>query len=136
MRSASNMTVRIALAAYIACFGIGAVNHARDFLIYGWRPYAWGPPILEAFWSLLIIFDSLVIALIVFGRRRLGLSLAVFTMVTDVAVNTYAWKTLAFEGFASAVPLQAAFLGYVLGSAPFLWRTKSASTFKDMSSPA
>ena len=127
MRPFSNLRVRVALAVYVVCFGVGAVNHARDFLTYGWRPYDWGPLLFEVFWSLLIVFDSLVIALIIFGRRRLGLSLAVFTMVTDVAVNAYAWKFLDFEGFASAVPLQTAFLGFVLGSAPFLWGTQNAA---------
>lgn len=44
-------------------------------------------------------------------------------MIADVAANTYAWHILHVDAFATAVPVQAAFLGYILGSAPIVLRS-------------
>jgi hypothetical protein len=46
-------------------------------------------------------------------------------MVADVSANAFASFVLGIPGFAVALPLQAAFLGFVLGSLPFLWPAKS-----------
>ena len=112
---------RLFLAIYVICFAIGGINHAKDFMIYGPRPYSWGPPLLEAFWTALMFLDAAVVFLLIFGKRRLGLPLALVIMTLDVAANSYASLALKIEGFESALPLQSAFLGFVLGSAPFLW---------------
>ena len=116
---------RFALGAYVACFGVGAINHARDFLTYGWRPYSFAPPALEAFWTSLLVLDVLVIVLVVANWRRSGLFLATVVMVADVAANAVASFVLEIPGFAVALPMQAAFLGFVLGSLPFLWPARS-----------
>ncbi len=118
------LRTRVALAIYAACFAIGAFNHARDFWLTGWRPYAWAPAVLEAFWTALVLLDAAVIVLILTGCRRAGVALAAGIMIADVAANTHAWLTLDIPAFAFAVPLQTAFLGYVLGSAPFLWSAR------------
>lgn len=115
------MVQRIALGVYVACFAIGTVSHALDFVVLGLRPYSWGPPLLEAFWSSLVLLDPVAAALLLFGKRRAGLALAAIIMVCDVAANSYAVFVLGIEGFAIALPLQAAFLGFVLGSIGFLW---------------
>jgi hypothetical protein len=115
------MAQRVALGVYIACFAIGTVSHALDFWVLGMRPYSWGPPLLEAFWSSLVVLDPAVAALLLFGKRRAGLVLAAIIMVCDVAANCYASLVLGIDGFATALPLQAAFLGFVLGSIGFLW---------------
>jgi hypothetical protein len=112
---------RFALGIYIACFGIGVVSHAADFLSRGWRPYAFGPPALEAFWTSLVVLDALVIVLIIAGWRRCALLLAAVVMVTNVSANAFASFALRIPGFDLALILQAAFLGFVLGSLPFLW---------------
>ncbi len=111
----------IVLGLYVACFGIGTLNHARDFLTYGWRPYHWGPPLLEVFWSSLIILDLLAITMLLSRFRRLGLLSAAAIMIADVTANTYASVVLNIPAFGLAVPLQATFLGFVLGSLPFVW---------------
>lgn len=115
------MAQRIALAVYIICFTVGTVSHALDFLALGLRPYSWGPPLLEAFWSSLVVLDLAVVTLLLRGQRRWGLALAAIIMVSDVAGNSYALFVLGIEGFEVALPLQAAFLGFVLGSIGFLW---------------
>ncbi len=121
MKLRSDACSPIVLGLYVTCFGIGAFNHARDFFVYGWRPYSWGPPLLEAFWTLLIILDILVIAMLLSRFRRPGLLLAAAIMVADVTANTYALVVLNISAFGLAVPLQATFLGFVLGSLPFVW---------------
>lgn len=115
------MVQRIALAVYIICFTIGTVSHALDFVVLGLRPYNWGPPMLEAFWSSLVVLDPVAAGLLLFGKRRAGLVLAAIIIVCDVVANSYAVFVLGIEGFAVALPLQAAFLGFVLGSIGFLW---------------
>lgn len=115
------MAQRIALGVYVACFTIGTLSHARDFWVLGLRPYAGAPTVLEAFWSSLVVLDAIVVGLLLFGKRRRGLVLAAIIMVCDVAANSYAFFVLGIEGFAVALPLQAAFLGFVLGSIGFLW---------------
>ncbi|MFN7399992.1 MAG: hypothetical protein ACK5SX_13265 [Sandaracinobacter sp.] len=115
------MAQRIAIGVYIACFAIGTITHVRDFWVLGLRPYVGAPILLEAFWSSLVVLDPAVVALLSFGKRRAGLALAAIIMVCDVAANSYALFMLGIEGFAVALPLQAAFLGFVLGSIGFLW---------------
>lgn len=121
MGSRSNVRSRVVLAIYVACFEVGAFNHARDFLVYGWRPYSWGPPLLETFWTSLVLLDLLAIALILSRLRRWGLLLAAAIMISDVMANTYALVVLAIPEFGLAVSLQSTFLGFVLGSLPFVW---------------
>ena len=111
---------RIALAVYVGCFAIGAVNHGRDFVALGWRPYAFAPLALEAFWTSLLLLDIGVVILLLLGRRRLGLTLAAAVMLVDVAANTYATDALGYD-LGSALQLQTLFLGFVLGSLPWLW---------------
>lgn len=115
------MAQRIALAVYILCFAIGTVSHALDFWVLGLRPYQGAPVVLETFWSSLVVLDPVAAALLLSGKRRAGLALAAVIMVCDVAANSYAFFVLGIEGFAVALPLQAAFLGFVLGSIGFLW---------------
>jgi hypothetical protein len=87
----------------------------------GWTPYRLGPSFLRVFWTLLVILDPAVIALLTFGWRRTGLVAACSLMLADVAANSYAAFALHYQGFSLALPLQTLFLGFVLGSAGFLW---------------
>lgn len=119
------MAQRIALGVYIACFIIGAVSHMLDFVHWGPRPYRGAPLLLEVFWSALVVLDAAAAGLLLFGQRRAGLALAAIIMVGDVAANSYAVFALGIEGFAIALPLQAAFLGFVLGSIGFLWPARA-----------
>lgn len=119
---------RIALGVYIACFTVGTISHALDFLAWGPRPYRGGPLLLEIFWSALVVIDLAVVVLLLAGWRRWGLALATIVMICDVAANAYASFGLGIEGFALALPLQAAFLGFVLGSIGFLWPAREAGT--------
>ena len=112
--------VKLALCLYAVCFGAGAVNHARDFLGYGPRPYAAAPLPLELFWSALLPLDVAVVILLWCGRRRAGLMLAVAIMVVDVGANSCAVRVYGWD-FSTALQLQSLFLGFVLGSLPFLW---------------
>ena len=126
-QSRPNARIRVVIGIYIACFGIGVFNHARDFMTFGWRPYGWGPNPLELFWTSLIFLDALVIALLLSRFRRAGLVLAASIMIADVTANTYALVALSIPAFGFAVPLQATFLGFVLGSLPFVWSAKPSA---------
>jgi hypothetical protein len=76
---------------------------------------------LKLFWTLLVLLDPTVIALLLFQRLRSGLLLALAIMLADVAANSYAAFALHFRGFSTALLLQTLFLGFVLGSISFLW---------------
>lgn len=115
------MAQRTTLAVYIVCFAIGTVSHSLDFVALGPRPYEGVPIALEAFWSSLVMLDLAVVTLLLVGQRRWGLALAAIIMVCDVAANSYAAFVLGIAGFAVALPLQSALLGFVLGSIGFLW---------------
>lgn len=56
--------------------------------------------------------------------------LAASIMIGDVAANTYALIALSIPAFGFSVPLQATFLGFVLGSLPFVWPVKPAGCGK------
>ena len=118
-------SIIVALGIYILCFAIGTLSHALDFMMLGPRPYSWGPPLLEVFWSTLVVLDAMVVILLLAGRLRSGLVLAAGVMLCDVAANAYAAFVLRVGGFDFALPLQAAFLGFVLGSIGFLWPTRT-----------
>lgn len=109
-----------ALVAWVAAFLGAAANHGHDFLVCGWRPYASEPRLLEAFWTSLVLVDPVVVVLLLL-RRRSGLLAGLAVMVADVAVNA----TVAFTraGYATSPDLlmQVGFLGFVLGSLPWLW---------------
>ena len=53
--------------------------------------------------------------------------MAAAVMLTDVIANTYALVVLKIPAFGLAVPLQATFLGFVLGSLPFVWPQRGPS---------
>jgi hypothetical protein len=126
MPGAIHRRTRAVIAVYIACFAIGACNHARDFAARGWRPYDFAPWPLEAFWSALILLDTLAIVLLLRWRRA-GLLLAAAIMLADVGVNAYALLALGWHEIAVAMALQALFLGFVLGSLPFALPQRSVS---------
>jgi hypothetical protein len=48
-------------------------------------------------------------------------------MLVDVAANSYAAFMLHFGGFSPALQWQILFLGFVLGSSPFLWPVREPS---------
>jgi hypothetical protein len=79
-------------------------------------------PFLNAYWASLTFLDPLVVFLLI-RSPRMGLLLAVAIMVTDVGVNSIAtyFNTDGRYAVDYFVQLQTAFLGFVLGSAPFLW---------------
>ena len=82
-------------------------------------------PFVTAYWTSLTVLDPLAVVLLVFAPRK-GLLLALAIMLTDVAINsgvTYMDLPPA-SPYAVGYPvqLQTAFLGFVLGSIPFLWR--------------
>ena len=121
---------RFALGIYVICFSIGVLTHTLDFVQLGPRPYAWAPLPFEVFWSSLVILDALVIVILLTGFLKVGLSLSAMIMIVDVLVNFYTLIVLENDGFAFAVPLQALFLGFVLGSIGFLWPRSETSALQ------
>lgn len=99
MKPREDTHTRIVFGIYLAGFGVGAFNHARDFIAYGSRPYNWGPNLLETFWTSLIVLDLLAIALLLSRHRQAGLLLASIIMIADVAANTYALVILRIPAF-------------------------------------
>lgn len=121
------MRARAVLAVYILAFGAAACFHALDLIRWGLFPYRFAPWPMNVFWTSLTLLDPLAIALLVTGRRRTGLVLASAIMIADVAVNSFAHFGLGYSDFTISLLLQTAFLGFVLGSLPFLWRQRTAN---------
>ena len=116
------LRVQLTLAVYAIAFLNGTAVHLYVILI-GWQlPHH---PYVTAYWTSLTVLDPLAVVLIIFAPRK-GLLLALVIMLTDVAINsgvTYMELPPASPYAVDyAVQLQTAFLGFVLGSIPFLWR--------------
>lgn len=100
----------------------GASTHARDLIAGGWLPYRAAPLPLNIFWSALLPID-LAVAALLWWRARWGVMLDVAVMLVDVAVNTEVVRRAGVP-MHWMVQLQILFLGFVLGSAPLLWRER------------
>jgi hypothetical protein len=111
--------VQLTLAVYAIAFLIGTSTHLIGVLRGWWMPHH---PFLNAYWASLTFLDPLVVFLLI-RSPRMGLLVAVAIMVTDVGVNSIAtyFNTDGRYEVDYFVQLQTAFLGFVLGSAPFLW---------------
>jgi hypothetical protein len=113
--------VKLTLAVYAVAFLLGTSAHL-NVLLHGW----WFPhhPFINAYWTSLTFLDPLVIFLLLRSPRA-GLLLALAIMLTDVGINSLAtYLYLDTDGHYAVdynVQLETAFLGFVLGSAPFLW---------------
>jgi hypothetical protein len=111
--------VQLTLAVYAIAFLIGTSTHLIGVLRGWWMPHH---PFLNAYWASLTFLDPLVVFLLI-RSPRMGLLLALAIMLTDVGVNSIAtyFNTDGHYAVDYFVQLQSAFLGFVLGSAPFLW---------------
>ena len=112
----------VALAIYVLCFSVATMFHVLALVRGGWLPFTLAPAAMNWFWTLLTFADPAVLLLLITGRRRAGLALALLIMVLDVGVNSYALFGLGYSDFSMSLLLQTAFLGFVLGSIGFLWR--------------
>lgn len=119
--------VRAVLGVYVLAFAAGTGTHL-DALVHGWG-FA-HHPLLNAYWTLLTVVDPVVIWLVL-RVPRAGVIAALLTMLTDVGINSVVsylyFSTPGHYAVNDFVQLQTVFLGFVLGSAPFLWMHFSAS---------
>lgn len=120
--------VQLTLAVYVFAFLIGTSTHIIAIVRGWWLPHH---PIVNAYWGSLTVLDPLAIILLIRSPQR-GLVLSAMIMVSDVAMNSFASLMYFHPGeeYAAsyALQLQTAFLGFVLGSAPFLWAHFDART--------
>ncbi|SMB86550.1 hypothetical protein [Deinococcus hopiensis] len=115
---------RIIIALYAVCLSGATVVHLLDLWHGGWLPYHSAPKTINLYWSLLSVFDPLAVVLL-YWRPRFGLLLTLVIIISDVCINSVMQYG---AGMDRAVPValfqnlqaQTAFLGFVLGSAPFL----------------
>jgi hypothetical protein len=113
--------VKLTLTVYAVAFLIGTSTHLNVLLHGRWLPHH---PFLNTYWTALTFLDPLVVFLLL-RSPRVGLLLALAIMLTDVGINSLAtylyFDTSGHYAVDYFVQLQSAFLGFVLGSAPFLW---------------
>lgn len=118
-------SVKLALAVYALAFAFGTCVHVVALLWWGPPPHPiLNHPLVYAYADSLTLLDPLVIVLLL-RFPRAGLLLAAAIMLTDVGKDYFVQYVYSHAPPADAVDyvLQAhtAFLGFVLGSAPFLW---------------
>jgi hypothetical protein len=117
------LSVKLALAVYALAFSFGTCVHVTILL------HLWGPPPHPVSQSLMYGYDTLafldpLVIFLLFRFPRAGLLLALAILLADVGVNTaymYSHPPIGryaadYGGHANSI-----FLGFVLGSAPFLW---------------
>jgi membrane protein HdeD len=113
--------VKLTLTVYSIGFLIGTTTHLIAFLNGWWLPHH---PLINTYWGSLTFLDPLVVFLLL-RFPRTGLLLSLVIIASDVGVNSLA-TYLYFDSDGRYavdyfIQLQTAFLGFVLGSAPFLW---------------
>lgn len=101
---------------YTLFFAIGALSHARDFVMNGMRPYNIAPLPIELFWTSLILIDVCVVLILLSRHKRIGCQLALLVMLIDVLINSYATIVLKFDFLVWSLVVQSILLGFILGS--------------------
>jgi hypothetical protein len=101
------------VAAQALVLAYGSVVHVAQ-LANGWPPYPWAPMWLAVYFISLTALDPLA-AWLLLDRRRAGLYLAGFVLVTDALANGYASYWLLIGSPASRV-MQAVISGLAVGS--------------------
>ena len=114
------LVTAIALIWSVA-FLIGANSHFWDIAAFGWRGRPHMPDAFNIYWTSLLPLDLLA-AILIWWKRRAGVVLAMFIMLTDVAVNSYAIFVVGDRQIHASWILQSLFLIFVLLTAPLLWR--------------
>jgi hypothetical protein len=112
--------VSVIIVIYALCLLSGTSTHAYQISVEGWLPYKAVPVPLNVYWTWLVVADFIAVVLL-FWRPRLGIALTLLIMISDVSINSYALYGLNLIQYPFALELQALFLGFVVGSAPFVW---------------
>jgi hypothetical protein len=114
--------VHLVFGIYALCFLGAGFSHLGDIWLGGLLPYTWAPLAINAYWASLAVFDLLVVVLL-YTHPRAGMMLALAIMLSDVAVNSYVAYGLNYPERALELhlQLQTLFLGFVLGTVPFVW---------------
>ena len=111
--------VTFVVALWSVGFLVGTVTHTVDLALGGLNVYSDFPPPVRVFWVSLTVLDPLAVVLL-WGRLRAGVVLAVVIMVCDVGVNTV--MHVAYGGLNPfALFLQVTFGLLVVTTAPWLW---------------
>jgi membrane protein HdeD len=118
-------SVKLTLAVYALAFAFGTCVHVAALLWCGPPPHPiLNHPLVYAYADSLTVLDPLVILLLL-RFPRAGLLLAVAIMLTDVGKDCFVQYVYFHASPSDAedyvLQVHTAFLGFVLGSAPFLW---------------
>lgn len=120
-----DVSLGVILITYIAAFCIGTATHLDGLLHWRWFPHH---PLLNIYWTSLAVLDPLA-AFLLIRAPKAGLLLALVVILTDVGINSAGSYLYLDAGGRYAVDyfvqLQSAFLGFLLGSAPFVWTPAS-----------
>ena len=120
---------RACWSIWIAAFALGTYTHLLGVLHAGFMPTPEAPLWANLYWTSLTVLDPLAILLIVLGRARAAIVLALSIMINNVIINSWASFGLNLSGFEVSLPMQTAFSGFVAGSSLYLWpRAKTASS--------
>jgi len=116
--------VWVAFAIYIFGFIFGTTNHILDIKRDGLFGYNYVPLPINIYWTFLTFLDPLTIVLLL-SYPYWGMALAVFIMVTDLAVNLsvtfyYYLKTGDFSD--GRLILQIIFGIFVFVTVPMAWK--------------
>ena len=116
---------KLAVAVLSICLIAAGLTHIFDNLYFGLLPYHFVPDWINFYWSMLGVIDLLAVYLLT-KNRKIGLSIALIIMVSNVAINSYAYYVL--ESISTSFPLQiqTLFLGFCFGVTPWLWQSSTS----------
>jgi hypothetical protein len=87
------VSVRVIFGSYSIGFLVGTHTHITGIWQQGFLAVATKAPLLlNVYWDSLTLLDPLTVFLL-WSRPRVGISLAILIMLTDILINTYTYAT-------------------------------------------
>ncbi|MEZ7204892.1 hypothetical protein [Pseudoalteromonas sp. DY56-GL79] len=115
---------RVVVWVLCFCLFIGGGTHIFDNVVYGFLPYEFAPQWVNIYWTALAVIDLVAVFLLV-KYRRAGIALTLLIMLSDVAINSFAFYTLNIISDSFPLQLQTLFLGFCIGASIWLWQSNS-----------
>jgi len=116
---------RPVLIVFSLCFAAACAIHVTDLWQHGWLAYRSAPLPLNAYWTALVFLDPFA-AVLLLWQPRIGLSLALLIVASDVALDLFARFYLRLQLRPVALALQLLFFIALFAATLFGRRTGAA----------
>jgi hypothetical protein len=106
----------------VGALSIGTCTHVENCWRAGYLPLPRQPFVFNLYWTSLTLFDPLAAVLLVL-RPRAGLVMSAIIMLSDIAINAYAFRPSGALSMEWPFWLQVTFASFLLVASPYCWRS-------------